>query len=84
MLISLCMSLYKYLKLLSGSCTILYDSLLVFPSVTGTLLGRVRLGSSGLGGLLRFLMTRSIGLSLIRMSHPSSSGSSEKFTDEFG
>ena len=40
-------------------------------------LGRVRLGSSGLGGLLRFRMRRSIGLIQIRMSHPSSSGSSE-------
>ena len=45
--------------------------------------GRVRLGSSGLG-LLRFRMTRSIRLSWIRMSHPSSSISSEKSTDEFG
>ena len=38
--------------------------------------GRVRLGLSGLGGLLRFRMRRSIGLIQIRMSHPSSSGSS--------
>ena len=44
-------------------------------------LGRVGLGSSGLGGLLRFRRRRSIGLIQIRMSHPSSS---EKFTDEFG
>ena len=47
-------------------------------------IGRVRLGSSGLGGLLRFRMRRSIGLSLMRMNYLSSSGSSEKTTDEFG
>ena len=41
-------------------------------------LGRVRLGSSGVGGLFRFRMTRSIRLSYIQMSHPSSSISSEK------
>ena len=39
-------------------------------------------GGGGLGGLLRFRMRHSIGLIQIRMSHPSSSGSSEKFTDE--
>ena len=55
---------------------------LVRPSTA--VLGRVRLGSSGLGGLLRFRMRRSMGLIQIRMNLPSSSGSSEKFTDEFG